>query len=79
MFKIILDNQSSEIYWDIDRTFFDRAHSAGSFIRKYKKEWSYFEKNKLKVISSNFNSEKNIEIIGAPKNISQLKYAGEIF
>ena len=78
LFKIILDNQSSEIYWDIDRTFFDGAHSAGSFIRKYKKEWSYFEKNKLKVISSNFNSEKNIEIIGAPKNISQLKYAGEI-
>ena len=78
LFKIILDNQSSEIYWDIDCTFFDGAHSAGSFIRKYKKEWSYFEKNELKIISSNFNSKKNIEIIGAPKNISQLKYAGEI-
>jgi len=57
---------------------FDGAHSAGSFIRKYKKEWSYFEKNELKVISNNFNSKKNIEIIGTPKNISQLKYAGEI-
>ena len=78
LFKIILDNQISEIYWDIDCTFFDGAHSAGSFIRKYKKEWSYFEKNELKVISNNFNSKKNIEIIGTPKNISQLKYAGEI-
>jgi len=78
LFKIILDNQSSEIYWDIDAAFFDTAHSAGSFIRKYKKEWSYFEKNKLKLIANNFSSQKNIEIIGAPKNISQLKYAGEI-
>ena len=78
LFKIILDNQSSDIYWDIDATFFYGVHSAGSFIRKYKKEWSYFEKNELKIISSNFNSKKNIEIIGAPKNISQLKYAGEI-
>ena len=78
LFKIILDNQSSDIYWDIDATFFYGVHSAGSFIRKYKKEWSYFEKNELKVISNNFNSKKNIEIIGAPKNISQLKYAGEI-
>jgi hypothetical protein len=78
LFKIILDNQSSEIYWDLDTAFFNTAHSAGSFIRKYKKEWSYFEKNKLKLIGNNFSSQKNIEIIGAPKNISQLKYAGEI-
>ena len=26
----------------------------------------------------NFNSEKNIEIIGASKNSTQIKYAGEV-
>ena len=78
LFKLFLENGQSEVYWDIDHAFFDTNHAAGNFIRKYKKEWKYYEKNKIKKISSHFNSKKNIEIIGATKNISQLKYAGEI-
>ena len=78
LFKAFLENGQSEVYWDIDRAFFESNHSAGSFIRKYKKEWKYYEKNQLKQISDHFLAEKNIEIIGATKNISQLKYAGEI-
>ena len=78
LFKAFLENGKSEVYWDIDRTFFESNHSAGSFIRKYKKQWKYYEKNQLKQISDHFIAEKNIEIIGATKNISQLKYAGEI-
>ncbi|MDC1343729.1 PD-(D/E)XK nuclease family protein, partial [Flavobacteriaceae bacterium] len=78
LFEAFLENEQSEVYWDIDRAFFKSNHSAGSFIRKYKTKWKYYEKNTLKQISNNFLSEKNIEIIGATKNISQLKYAGEI-
>ena len=78
LFKLFLENGQSEVYWDIDHAFFDTNHAAGNFIRKYKKEWKYYEKNKIKKISSHFTSKKNIEIIGAAKNISQLKYAGEI-
>ena len=78
LFELFLENGQSEVYWDIDHAFFDTNHAAGNFIRKYKKEWKYYEKNKIKKISSHFNSKKNIEIIGAAKNISQLKYAGEI-
>jgi len=78
LFKLFLENGQSEVYWDIDHAFFDTNHAAGNFIRKYKKEWKYYEKNKIKQISSHFTSKKNIEIIGAAKNISQLKYAGEI-
>ena len=78
LFKLFLENGNSEIYWDIDQTFFDSNHPAGNFIRKYKKDWKYYEKNKIKKISHHFKSKKNIEIIGTAKNISQLKYAGEI-
>ena len=60
------------------KTFFEKNHSAGNFIRKYKKDWKYFEKNELKNLSNHFLNKKNIEVIGATKNVSQLKYAGEI-
>ena len=63
LFKAFLENGKSEVYWDIDRTFFESNHSAGSFIRKYKKQWKYYEKNQLKQISDHFIAEKNIEII----------------
>ena len=78
LFEAFLESEQSEVYWDIDRTFFESNHSAGSFIRNYKTKWKYYEKNGLKQISNHFLAEKNIEIIGASKNISQLKYAGEI-
>ena len=78
LFEVFLDNGNSEIYWDIDTSIFEGNHSAGNFIRKYKKEWKYYEKNELKKISNHFQEKKNIKIIGATKNISQLKYAGEI-
>ena len=78
LFQLFLEYGNSEIYWDIDKAFFEKNHSAGSFIRKYKKDWKYFEKNELKNLSNHFLSKKNIEVIGATKNVSQLKYAGEI-
>lgn len=78
LFQQFLENGNSEMYWDIDRAFYESNHTAGSFIRKYKKEWTYYEKNDLKKIGDHFLAQKNIEIIGGAKNISQVKYAGEI-
>ena len=78
LFQKMLENGNSEIYWDLDIAFFEGNHQAGNFIRKYKETWKYYEKNELKSLGNSFQSEKNIEIIGASKNITQLKYAGEI-
>ncbi len=78
LFQTFLESGNSEVYWDLDRTFYESNHSAGNFIRKYKKEWQYYEKNELKQLGDHFLIDKNIEVIGAAKNISQLKYSGEI-
>ena len=78
LFQKVLESNNSEIYWDLDIAFFKSNHQAGNFIRKYKKEWKYYENNELKTLGSSFSSPKNIEVIGAPKNNSQIKYAGEI-
>ena len=78
MFQKVLESNNSEIYWDLDALFFKTNHQAGTFIRKYKKEWKYYEKNPLKTLSNSFSGPKNIQIIGASKNTTQIKYAGEI-
>jgi ATP-dependent helicase/nuclease subunit B len=78
LFQKVLEVGNSAIYWDIDTAFYTSNHQAGKFIRKYKKEWKYFEKNDLKTLSNYFSAPKKIEVIGASKNNTQIKYAGEI-
>ena len=75
----ILDNFSSDIYWDIDTYFLkDTVHDAGYFIRQHLKTWPYLATNGLKGESENYLTEKNIKIIGVPKNVSQAKYTGQL-
>ena len=78
LFKKILETGNSEIYWDIDTVFLNSNHQAGKFIRKYKAEWKYYDKNDIKIVGNTFFTPKKIEVIGASKNTTQLKYAGEI-
>ena len=78
LFQRVLENGNSDIYWDIDTVFFNSNHQAGKFLRKYKATWSYYEKNEFKTLGSSFSTPKKMEVIGAPKNTTQIKYAGEI-
>jgi hypothetical protein len=78
LFKKVLENGNSDIYWDLDIAFFKSNHQAGTFIRKYKKEWKYYEQSELKTLGNSFSKPKNIQVIGASKNTTQIKYAGEI-
>ena len=74
----LLTSNIASIYWDIDQSFYHQNHSSSTFIKKYHKNWSYYKNNDLDWIQDNFKKKKNIKIIGAPKNTSQIKYAGEI-
>ncbi len=78
LFQKVLERGNSEIYWDIDTVFFNNNHQAGRFIRKYKSTWKYYEKNNLKTLGNSFSKPKKIEVIGAAKNTTQIKYIGEI-
>jgi ATP-dependent helicase/nuclease subunit B len=71
-------SQGAQIIWDIDEAHFnDPHHDASLFIREHAK-WPYYKTNKFKKLSSDFNTLKNIEIAGIPKNIGQAKYVAEI-
>ena len=78
LFQKMLADHKTTIYWDIDAAFLDKKRQAGQFIRKYKSTWKHYEKADLNTIGTTFFDEKNIEVIGLSKNISQIKYAGEI-
>ena len=75
----LLKQGLASIYWDIDQTFIsNELHDASLFIRSHQQKWSYFEKNQFNWISSNYELEKQIKLIGIPKNIGQAKHIGEI-
>jgi len=78
LFQKTLQNGISEIYWDLDETFFKSNHQAGKFIRKYKSSWNYYDKNEIKLLGDTFSAAKKIQVIGAAKNNTQIKYTGEI-
>lgn len=78
LFQEFLSAGNAEVYWDVDKTFYEGNHQAGSFLRKYKKKWKYYEKNSIESIKEYFLEPKNIQVIGASKNITQIKHAGEI-
>ncbi len=78
LFQKFLSEGNAKVYWDIDKTFYEGNHQAGSFLRKYKKQWKYYEKNSIETIKEYFSEPKNIQVIGASKNITQIKHAGEI-
>jgi hypothetical protein len=69
----------SMIYWDVDEIFINNPiHDAGLFTRKYKTSWPYFTKYHFNWATNNYTSNKNINVIGAPKQIGQVKYIGEL-
>ena len=75
----LLQQGLAMIYWDIDETFINNPiHDAGWFTRIYKSNWPYFRKHPFNWISKNYTSTKNINVIGAPKQIGQVKYIGEL-
>ncbi|MEM5565773.1 PD-(D/E)XK nuclease family protein [Psychroserpens sp. AS72] len=75
----LLQQDLAIIYWDIDETFINNTiHDAGLFTRAHKEQWTYFNTHDFNWVKSHYSEEKNIEIIGAPKNISQIKYVGEL-
>jgi len=78
IFQELLNNGLATIYWDANETFFSKSNEAGVFLRKYKSEWTYYNKNPFLWSTNKAETNQNINLIGAPKNVSQIKYAGEL-
>lgn len=78
IFKALLESGMGSVYWDTDEYYMKGAKEAGFFLRKYKSEWTYFEKHSFKTIANNFAKEKLLVQIAAAKNVSQIKAVGAL-
>lgn len=79
IFQELLETGNTKVYWDTDLSFYeDPKHSASYFIRKYIKEWKYFQNNPPIIHSDNFKQPKHIQLVEVQKNIGQAKYVGEL-
>ena len=77
--QALLHHQIAEVFWDADKLFLESPyHDAGLFMRRYKKEWPYYKSNPFNSITTHYTTPKTIHITGAPKQISQVKYVGEL-
>ncbi len=73
-----LKNNLAEIFWDSDQYYLNKNTITGNFIKSYKKSWNYYNSNDFKWVFDDLSKPKELNIIGASKNISQIKYVGEI-
>lgn len=78
IFQELLNNGIASIYWDANETIFENSNEAGVFLRKYKREWTFYKTNPFLWSDNKLIENQNIQIIGAPKNITQVKYVGEL-
>ena len=75
----LLALDKAKIYWDIDEVFLkDKYHDTGLFQRRFQSEWPYYKTNPYEWITTDYQQEKNIQVIGTPKSIGQAKIVGDI-
>ena len=75
----LLALDKAKIYWDIDEVFLrDKYHDTGLFQRRFQSEWPYYKTNPYEWITTDYQQEKNIQVIGTPKSIGQAKIVGAI-
>lgn len=74
----IITEKRGAIYFDIDTYLNKNIKSYGKFINSYKEKWNYYNTHDFKNETTDFIKEKHIEIIGVPKNVTQIKEANQI-
>ena len=75
----LLELDHNEVIWDTDSYFFeDATHSASLFLRDYKNNWKYYQKNSFTSVASNFIKPKAFSFVGVQKDIGQVKYVGNL-
>ena len=74
----MLQRENTRVFWDIDETFMkDSQHDASLFLREYARSWPYYQ-DKPFPVGKEYASEKQLEMVGVPKNIGQAKYVGQL-
>jgi len=77
--QALLNTQNTTVYWDSEQHFINKyTHEAGNFIRKYIKDWNFYQEKPFLWKSKNYLNSKNINIYASPQNIHQAKTVGKL-
>ncbi len=79
LIQAILAEGNAEIYWDTEKAFLSNPfHETNSFIKTYKKDWSYYTTNTFNWSFDNYSSKKNITTYACSQDVLQAKTLGTI-
>ncbi|RUA11990.1 MAG: PD-(D/E)XK nuclease family protein [Flavobacteriia bacterium] len=78
IFQELLDKGMAEIYWDTDSYYLKAQNLTGKFVNQYKIKWKYYQNHNFLWIDRNLEKPKKLKVIGASKNVNQIKYVGEV-
>ena len=78
IFQEFLESGKANIFWDSDAYYMNSGHEAGMFLRNYQQNWKYYKENDFESVESNFSKKKDIEFIGAPLDVTQVKSVTQI-
>ncbi|MFA8300162.1 MAG: PD-(D/E)XK nuclease family protein [Hyphomicrobiales bacterium] len=80
--RYLLRENKAEVLWDADEYYYykngigNNEIEAGMFLRRFKKQWKLSE---ITFLGEYYKTQdKNINIIGVPRNIGQTKYVAEL-
>lgn len=72
----LLRTGKAAVFWDADKYYTgQKEQEAGLFLRKHFREMN---QDTPLWVGDHFSEDKDIHVIGVPRNIGQVKYAGEI-
>ncbi len=76
--RLLKTEKRASIYWDSDEYYLnDFSQESGSFLRNIK-NWNTYSNEPFSFIEKKISQQKNIHIIGTPKQTGQVKLAGNI-
>ncbi|PCH77001.1 MAG: hypothetical protein COB98_04585 [Flavobacteriaceae bacterium] len=78
IFQALLEQKLATVYWDTSTVIMDPANEAGNFLRSFKETWPYYKQHPFNWIEEIDFTKKVLNCIGAPKNVTQLKFVGEL-
>ncbi|MBL4746661.1 MAG: PD-(D/E)XK nuclease family protein [Flavobacteriaceae bacterium] len=78
IFQALLEEQLATVYWDTSTVIMNPVNEAGNFLRSFKETWPYYQQHPFNWIEDIDFSKKTLNCVGAPKNVTQLKFVGEL-
>ena len=74
----ILENGQGEIYWDDDTFYRETRNQSDLFFQQYRKHWPFYKNHPFLWTEDQIDKPMHLELIGLPKNISQMKQVGSL-